>query len=108
MADFFERNLVVVYFFYGLAFFSMGLAIWLASARFRTSELRLAGPLLFLAGFGVVHGLQEWHEMFHLLEMRGGSNIPGWLLLPASAAGIAAVVFAARGLGAASVRPGLF
>jgi len=82
MADFFEHNLVVVYFFYGLAFFSMGLAIWLASARFRTSELRLAGPLLFLAGFGVVHGLQEWHEMFHLLEMRGGSNIPGWLLLP--------------------------
>ncbi len=82
MADFFERNLVVVYFFYGLAFFSMGLAIWLASARFRTSELRLAGPLLFLAGFGVVHGLQEWHEMFHLLEMRGGSNIPSWLLLP--------------------------
>lgn len=82
MADFFERNLVVVYFFYGLAFFSMGLSIWLASARFRTSELRLAGPLLFLAGFGVVHGLQEWHEMFYVLEVRGGSNIPGWLLLP--------------------------
>ena len=64
MAEFFARNIVVVYFFYGLAFFSMGLAIWLASARFRTSEFRLAGALLFLAGFGVVHGLQEWHDMF--------------------------------------------
>ncbi len=82
MADFFARNLVVVYFFYGLAFFSMGLAIWLASARFRTSEFRLAGALLFLAGFGVVHGLQEWHDMFVHIDTGGASNIPGWLLLP--------------------------
>ncbi len=82
MAEFFEHNLVVIYFFYGLAFFSMGLAIWLASARFRTSEFRLAGALLFLAGFGIVHGLQEWFEMFLLLDERGGTNIPGWLLLP--------------------------
>ena len=82
MADFFARNIVVVYFFYGLAFFSMGLAIWLASARFRTSEFRLAGALLFLAGFGVVHGLQEWHDMFVQIDEGGASNIPGWLLLP--------------------------
>ena len=82
MAEFFARNIVVVYFFYGLAFFSMGLAIWLASARFRTSEFRLAGALLFLAGFGVVHGLQEWHDMFVQIDAGGASNIPGWLLLP--------------------------
>ena len=82
MADFFQNNLVVIYFFYGLAFFSMGLAIWLASSRFRTSEFRLAGALLFLAGFGIVHGLQEWFDMFQLLDERGGTNIPHWLLLP--------------------------
>lgn len=82
MAEFFENNLVVIYFFYGLAFFSMGLAIWLASSRFQTSEFRLAGALLFLAGFGVVHGLQEWFDMFQLLDERGGTNIPSWLLLP--------------------------
>ena len=82
MAEFFEHNLVVIYFFYGLAFFSMGLAIWLASSRFRTSEFRLAGALLFLAGFGIVHGLQEWFDMFQLLDERGGTNIPHWLLLP--------------------------
>lgn len=79
---FFEHNIVVIYFFYGLAFFSMGLAIWLVSSRFRTSELRLAGALLFLAGFGIVHGLQEWFDMFQLLDERGGTNIPEWLLLP--------------------------
>src|SRR5690606_37741944 len=67
---------------YGLAFFSMGLAIWLASSRFRTSEFRLAAALLLLAGFGVVHGLQEWFDMFQLLDERGGTNIPHWLLLP--------------------------
>ena len=82
MAEFFQHNLVVIYFFYGLAFFSMGLAIWLASARFRTSEFRLAGALLFLAGFGIVHGLQEWFDMFQLLDERGGTNIPEWMLLP--------------------------
>lgn len=82
MAQFFEHNLVVVYFFYGLAFFSMGLAIWLVSSRFKTSEFRLAGALLFLAGFGVVHGLQVWFDMFELLDERGGTNIPHWLLLP--------------------------
>lgn len=82
MADFFQRNIVVVYFIYGLAFFIMGMAIWLASSRFRTSELRLAGALLFLAGFGVIHGLHEWFEMFEIIDVRGGSNIPRWLLLP--------------------------
>lgn len=82
MAEFFQHNLVVIYFFYGLAFFSMGLAIWLVSSRFRTSEFRLAGALLFLAGFGIVHGLQEWFDMFQLLDERGGTNIPHWLLLP--------------------------
>lgn len=82
MAQFFANNLVVVYFFYGLAFFSMGLAIWLESSRFKTSEFRLAGALLFLAGFGVVHGLQVWFDMFQLLDERGGTNIPHWLLLP--------------------------
>ena len=82
MAEFFQRNIVLVYFFYGLAFFSMGLAIWLASSRFRTSEFHLARPLLFLAGFGVVHGLLEWHDMFLQIELSGATNIPWWLLLP--------------------------
>ena len=37
IADFFSHNFVVIYFFYGLAFFSMGLAILVESRR--ASEL---------------------------------------------------------------------
>ena len=54
VTQFLTDHIVYVYFFYGLAFFSMGLAIWLASSRFRTSEFRLAAALLLLAGFGVL------------------------------------------------------
>ena len=65
MAAFFEQNIVIVYFLYGLAFFSMGLAVWLESGR--TSELRLARAMGPLAAFGLLHGLHEWAEMFQLL-----------------------------------------
>ncbi|MBE2223131.1 MAG: GAF domain-containing sensor histidine kinase, partial [Anaerolineae bacterium] len=48
--------------FYGLAFFSMGLAVMLESRR--TSEFRMAGAMMFLAGFGLLHGVHEWTDMF--------------------------------------------
>lgn len=82
MAGFFADNIVVVYFFYGLAFFCMGLAILLESARFRSSELRLANALIPLAFFGIIHGLQEWFEMFELMAATGAANLPAWLLRP--------------------------
>ncbi|HZD11846.1 MAG TPA: GAF domain-containing sensor histidine kinase [Candidatus Binatia bacterium] len=62
ISSFFEQNIVIVYFLYGLAFFSMGLAVWLESGR--TSELRLARAMGPLAAFGFLHGLHEWAEMF--------------------------------------------
>ncbi|MFW6096451.1 MAG: GAF domain-containing sensor histidine kinase [Chloroflexota bacterium] len=65
ISSFFEQNIVIVYFLYGLAFFSMGLAVWLESGR--TSELRLARAMGPLAAFGFLHGLHEWIEMFELL-----------------------------------------
>ena len=40
MTEFFDRNLVIIYFFYGLAFFSMGLAIWLARRARRGADRR--------------------------------------------------------------------
>lgn len=82
MASFFADNIVVIYFFYGLAFFSMGLAILLESARFRSSEFRLANALIPLAIFGIVHGLQEWFEMFELMAEFGAADLPNWLLRP--------------------------
>ncbi len=63
---FFERNLAIGFFAYGLAFFSMGLAVWLESGR--TSEFRSNRIMRFLAGFGILHGIHEWLEMFTLLD----------------------------------------
>lgn len=61
----FLRHIDVVFFFYGLAFFSMGLAVWLESRR--SSKFRIAGAMVFLAGFGMIHGLHEWMDMFDRL-----------------------------------------
>jgi hypothetical protein len=74
MGLFFEQNIVLVYFFYGLAFFSMGLAVWLESGR--TAEFRMARAMGPLAGFGIVHGLHEWFELFQRLGRAGIIRIP--------------------------------
>ena len=60
-------TLAIIYFIYGLAFFSMGLAIILEVGRAGEHRLRLA--LLPLAIFGLLHGLNEWLEMFELLDL---------------------------------------
>jgi signal transduction histidine kinase len=54
-------SLVVIYFVYGLAFFSLGLAIILEGWRSTDTRLRLA--LRPLAAFGLIHGLHEWMDM---------------------------------------------
>lgn len=75
----FIDNIIVVYFFYGLAFFCMGLFIWMESSR--TSEIRISRAFIFLAGFGIIHGLHEWFEMFQIMAGSGVTAIPEWLLL---------------------------
>ena len=80
VSDFFTHNIVVIYFFYGLAFFIMGLNIWLESNR--TSEFRITRAFVLLAGFGIIHGLHEWFEMFEILSQSEAANIPAWLLVP--------------------------
>lgn len=67
----FDPNIVAVYFLYGLAFFSMGLALWLESGR--SSQLRFARAMGSLAAFAILHGLHEWLEMFQRL----GVLVPG-------------------------------
>lgn len=67
IADFFVRNLVAVYFWYGLAFFVMGLALLFSSRR--TSQLRFALAILPLAAFGLLHAAHEWYEMFQHVTM---------------------------------------
>ena len=60
----FQLDMTLVYFFYGLAFFSMGLAIILEFGRSPLfAETRVLRPL---AAFGILHGIHEWVEIFIL------------------------------------------
>ena len=74
ISAFFVRNIIVVFFFYGLAFFVMGLALALASRR--TSELRFAQAIPALAAFGILHGIHEWIEMFQKIATLTGGYTP--------------------------------
>src|SRR5512136_1171068 len=74
ISAFFVRNIVAVFFFYGLAFFSMGLALALATRR--TSEFRFAQAIRPLALFGVLHGVHEWVEMFQKIGTLTSGYIP--------------------------------
>ena len=90
LTGFFERNMNIVFFVYGLAFFSMGLAVWLESRR--ALDSRLAGALAALAAFGLIHSAHEWLEMF---QRSGGLGLSGsgMLALGAFRVGIMALSF---------------
>lgn len=53
---------ILIYFFYGLAFFSMGLLVMIEGGR--SSDSRLRRGLRPLAAFGMIHAVYEWIEMF--------------------------------------------
>jgi two-component system sensor histidine kinase/response regulator len=55
-------HMLVVFFIYGLAFFLLGLAI-LLQPRWG-SAFHIGNSLWLLAGFGLLHGLGEWMDMF--------------------------------------------
>ena len=70
LAELFETNRIIVLSVYGQVFFVMGLAVALQSRQ--RSELPLARPLGWLAGFGLLHGLMEWGYLFVPIQA-------GWL-----------------------------
>ncbi len=79
MADLFTRNIIIVYFFYGLSFFVMGLAVLLEFGH--SSKLDFARALRPLVGFGLIHGAHEWFEMFLLIHDRiSGTLHAAWVL----------------------------
>ncbi|MCL4552545.1 MAG: GAF domain-containing sensor histidine kinase [Candidatus Marsarchaeota archaeon] len=55
-------NGTIVYFSYGLVFFTMGVVIALQPRRH--SRLSIASHLNWLAAFGVIHGFNEWGHVF--------------------------------------------
>jgi len=78
VADFFSQNLIGVFFFYGLAFFCMGLAISLELGH--SSEMYFAQALRPLSWFGIIHGSHEWLEMFLILKGGQGQQFdPGFI-----------------------------
>ncbi len=70
--------IITIYFFYGLAFFSMGLLVMVEGGRSYDARLRRA--LRPLAAFGIVHAANEWLEMFDVIAVRGGNSVPNWLI----------------------------
>jgi len=78
----FRTDLVIVFFIYGLAFFSMGLAMALEYGRSSLLvETRLLRPL---AVFGLLHGLHEWLEIIILQAQLLDLHFPpfaSWLRL---------------------------
>jgi signal transduction histidine kinase len=70
ISAFLVENLIAVYFFYGLAFFVMGLILTLTVRR--KSVFKLAWAIPALALFGIVHGSHEWFEMFQQIGVLSG------------------------------------
>lgn len=66
-----------IYFFYGLAFFSMGLLVMIEGGR--ASDLRLRRALRPLAAFGLVHAVHEWLDMYNGISTLLGQTIPPYM-----------------------------
>ena len=71
-------SIIPIYFFYGLAFFSMGLLVVLEGGR--SSDARLRRALRPLAAFGLIHATNEWLEMFQSVAEFGGHSFPDWMI----------------------------
>lgn len=75
--DFCNAHIVEIFFFYGLGFFVLGIAVLLESGR--NSALALARPMPWLAGFALIHAASEWVEMFIKIEGRVSPTPPNVL-----------------------------
>lgn len=92
-----QSNLPLIYGLYGLAFFVTGVVVALESGR--SSQLALTRSLPYLAGFGLVHGIHEWIEMFLLMTPAEDGSLQ-WIevisILLLAASFVLLIEFAAR------------
>ncbi|MFA5177262.1 MAG: ATP-binding protein [Candidatus Omnitrophota bacterium] len=72
-------NMVGVFFIYGLAFFTLGLAVAIYPKK--GSAFRLADKMWLLAAFGIVHGINEWLDMFMLIKKPADEALLSYLSL---------------------------
>jgi len=69
-----DLDFILMYHLYGLAFFSMGLAMALEAGRSpRLAEARILRPL---AVFGILHGVHEWLELYTVQSMVQEAALP--------------------------------
>ncbi|KJR43653.1 PAS/PAC sensor signal transduction histidine kinase [Candidatus Magnetoovum chiemensis] len=61
-----KDNISVIYFLYGLGFFTMGILI--LSQPKKDSAFKFAKALWLLAGFGIMHGLNEWIDVLEIIK----------------------------------------
>lgn len=66
-------NLIIIYFGYGLAFFTMGIVILVQYKQF--NQITLAKNMWLLGAFGVTHGLVEWGVMFTSIKFNLGLRV---------------------------------
>jgi signal transduction histidine kinase len=72
-----QWDTVIIFFIYGLAFFTMGVALTLERARTpRLAERRVLRPL---AIFGLLHGMHEWIEILLLQGLWLGVPFPDYI-----------------------------
>lgn len=76
-SGFFESNIILIFFVYGLAFFLMGVVVAVESRR--TSALSLARSLWLLGVFGLLNGMVGWIDMF--VAMPGPTPTPSAAVL---------------------------
>ncbi len=77
--NFWNEAIVIIFFVYGLAFYTLGLALLVESGR--ASELGFARSMRILAGFGLLHGSHEWIDMLERAQqLYYNTELPEWLL----------------------------
>jgi signal transduction histidine kinase len=92
----------LLYLFYGLVFFTMGVSI--TSKVTRGSTLEIARCLWLFSIFAFIHGLHEWSELYMVLggdAIAGGAllTLKSWKLLPVFLSFFFLLLFGGRVLG---------
>lgn len=76
MEEILKSNMVLMYFLYGLSFYTMGVVIALQYRSY--SSFRLAHSLSLLAAFGLLHGFSEWGSVFIPAQVPSFGEFPTW------------------------------
>lgn len=88
-------HLLVIYFFYGLAFFTLGVALALASRQ--VSVFRFVEAIRPLSMFGLMHAAHEWIEMFQQIRLQTSGQAPSpgeeWVRLAVLATSFAMLLY---------------